>query len=245
MGEFKFIGTSIRIAGDPTFIPNLQDPKRNHAMVTGMINRKVNGKDLTDEITLNFWGKSASVAANFLPKGKQCNIEGRLQSYTMDTGQVRESGKRILNRRIEVSVARCELLADPRREMEVSFANGITALKAAGRLPGNVQMGLDDILPKKSAMVDFNPQLAAQTGKYGHARVWSKEQGFWGNVVPAQTTVVANTNAAIQQLQNQIATLTAAAGLTNTEAAVVTDPAQVAAAEAAVVVEAPPDPFIH
>ena len=237
MGEFKFIGTSIRIAGDPTFIPNLQDPKRNHAIVTGMINRKINGKDLTDEITLNFWGKSASVAANFLPKGKQCNIEGRLQSYTMDTGQVRENGKRILNRRVEVSVARCELLADPRREMEVAFANGLAALKAAGRLPGNVQMGLDDVLPKKSAMVDFNPQLAAQTGKYGHARVWGKDRGFWGNATSVETTVVADTNTAIQQLRNQLATLI------NAQATVVAEPAQVIPAEAGVVVEAPPDPF--
>lgn len=239
MGEFKFIGTSIRIAGDPTFIPNLQDPKRNHAIVTGMINRKINGKDLTDEITLNFWDKSASVAANFLPKGKQCNIEGRLQSYTMDTGQVRENGKRILNRRVEVSVARCELLADPRREMEVAFANGLAALKAAGRLPGNVQMGLDDILPKKSAMVDFNPQLAAQTGKYGHARVWSKEREFWGNAIPAQAAAATNTNTAIQQLQAQIATLLNA----QTAAAVVAKPAEAVPVEATVVTEGAPDPF--
>lgn len=238
MGEFKFIGTSIRIAGDPTFIPNLGDPKRNHAIVTGMVNRRINEKDLTDEITMNFWGKSASVAANFLPKGKQCNIEGRLQSYTMDSGQVREDGKRILNRRVEVNVARCELLADPRREMETAFVNGVANLKSQGRLPGNVQMSLDDILPKKSPMVDFNPQLAAQTGKYGHARVWSKDRGFWVTITPTATIPVADTNTMIQQLQTQIAALTAA-----TQPAPVIQNAQTLNQEAAVVTDPVPDPF--
>ena len=239
MGEFKFMGTSVRIAGDPTFIPNPQDPRRNHTIVTCMVNRRINEKDLTDEITLNFWGKSASVAASFLPKGKQCNIDGRVQSYTMETGQVREDGKRILNRRIEVNVSRCELLADSRREMEAAFQGGIAALKAQGRLPTNVQISLDDVLPKKSPMTDFNPQLAAQTGKYGHARVWSKDRGFWvtipaGTVVTPTAVPTGDTNTAIQTLQSQIAALqnqgntngeaNAAGAATNNGAAVVVDP---------------------
>jgi len=209
MGEFKAILTGVRVAGDPTFIPGT-DPSKNHAIVTVMVNRKDRqGNNYSDTITTHFWGKAANMAANYLSKGKQCNIEGRLQSYETDTGQVK-NGKRVLNRKVEVNVIRCELLADSMKEIQAVFDASILGLKASGRLDPNAQITLSDVLPKKSSMVDFNPALAGQTGKYGHARVWSKDKGFWtpGTVIGATAPAA---DARMAALEAELAALKAVA----------------------------------
>lgn len=211
MGEFKAILTGIRVAGDPTFIPGATDPLRNHAIVTVMVNRKDRqGNDHSDDLTVHFWGKAANMAANYLSKGKQCNVEGRLQSYTTDTGQVKD-GKRILNRKVEVTAIRCELLADSMKEIQAAFDAGIIALKNSGRLDPNAQINLSDLLPKKGSMIDFNPALAAQTGKYGCARVWSKDQGFWKPGTVATATPV-NTVKTVAMIEAELAAAKAATG---------------------------------
>ena len=253
-GEFEFRGTSVRIAGDPTFIPNLADPTKNHTIATGMVNRGKHprtGADMTEEITLHFWNKGASMAANFLPKGKQCNVNGHIRSHVTDTGQVRADGKKILNRDISIVVSRCELLADSRREMEAAFNQGIANMKAAGRLPANVVLTLDEVLPKKEKMVDFNPQLAAQTGKYGHAKVWSKDRGMWNAATaPVQavaTAAIPDQATVIAQMQAQLAKLSGGVAATVVADPVVVAPVTNAAAPvvdaAAVVTSAVPDPF--
>jgi len=181
MGEFLFIGTSCHVAGPPTYIPGTT-PDKNHALVTLMVNRKTRaGNQVTDEITANFWAKNASVAANYLGTGKQCNIRGRSQSYNQATGRILPNNKAEINRRIEVTVTRCELLADSRKAQEAELAVNINRLKAEGRLPAAVILTMDDLFSKKATMVDFNPAVAIQTGSYGHAKVWSKDVGFWGN----------------------------------------------------------------
>ena len=186
MGEFKALLTGARVAGEPTFIPGA-DPSKNHAMLTVMVNRKgKDGKDYSEDMTVHFWGKPANVAANYLGIGKQCNIEGRLNSRTVDTGQMRADGKKILYRIVEVTAIRCELLGDSLKELQAAFDAGIIALKNTGRLDPQAQISLNDVLPKKGPMVDFNPALSAQTGKYGHANVWSKDKGSWK---PAMTAV--------------------------------------------------------
>jgi len=204
MGEFKALLTGVRIAGDPTFIPGA-DPSKNHAIVTAMVNRKGrDNKDYSEDITVHFWNKTANIAANYLSTGKQCNIEGRLNSRTVDTGQVRADGKKILYRIVEVNAIRCELLGDSLKELQAAFDNGIIALKNSGRLDPNAQINLNDILPKKGPMVDFNPALSAQTGKYGHANVWSKDKGSWK---PTTATPVADKAIDIAALEAQIAAL--------------------------------------
>jgi len=202
MGEFKALLTGARIAGDPTFIPGT-DPSKNHAIVTAMVNRKGrDGKDYSEDITVHMWGKSANVAANYLAKGKQVNIEGRLNSRTIDTGQTRADGKKILYRIVEVTAVRVELLGDSLKEMQMAFDNGIIALKNSGRLAPTTQISLNDVLPKKSPMVDFNPALSAQTGKYGHANVWSKDRGSWKPAGAAAP--VADKAATIESLEAQL-----------------------------------------
>jgi len=215
MGEFEAILTGARVAGQPTFIPGVSGPERNHTIVTVMVNRRGrDNKEFSDSLTVHFWGKSANMAANYLTIGKQCNIRGRLQDYTSDTGQVR-NGKRILNRKVEVNAIRCELLADSLKEIQATFDAGILAMKNSGRLDPNTQITHADVSPKKSAMVDFNPVLAAQTGTYGKAKVWSKDRGFWtpGGAAPVATAmpvagvdpVVAAQAAEIAALKGQIA----------------------------------------
>jgi len=203
MGEFKALLTGARIAGDPTFIPGA-DPSKNHAIVTAMVNRRGrDGKDYSEDVTVHFWNKSAGVAANYLCKGKQVNIEGRLNTRTIDTGQVKPNGKKILYRIVEVNAIRVELLGDSLKEMQTAFDNGIVALKNAGTLNPNTQISLNDVLPKKGPMVDFNPALSAQTGKYGHANVWSKDRGSWK---PTEAAPVAVTDE-VTALKAQIALL--------------------------------------
>ena len=60
MGELLIIGMDVRTASKVTFIPNMLDPKKNHAILTVINNRGINTatqKPLQDEATLNFWGK--------------------------------------------------------------------------------------------------------------------------------------------------------------------------------------------
>lgn len=210
MGEFKALLTGARVAGDPTFIPGA-DPTKNHAIVTVMVNRKGrDNKDYSEDITVHFWGKSANVAANYLCTGKQVNIEGRLNTRTIDTGQVRPDGKKVLHRNVEVSAIRCELLGDSLKEMQAAFDNGILALKNSGRLDPQAQINLNDVLPKKGPMVDFNPALASQTGRYGHAKVWSKDRGHW-NPNPAAPAVVIDEVAALKAQLTALETKQAAA----------------------------------
>jgi hypothetical protein len=211
MGDLKAILTGVRVAADPTFIPGA-DPTKNHAIVTVMANRKDRAGNVhTDSLTVHFWGKAANVAANYLGVGKQCNIEGRLQSYVTDSGTVRSDGKRILNRKVEVNALRCELLADSMKEIQATFDTNIAILKSQGRLDPNAQISLVDVLPKKGAMVDFNPALSGQTGKYGHANVWSKDRGFWksGTAVAGPAGVVDPKDAKIAELMAMNAALKA------------------------------------
>ena len=207
MGEMLFIGTDLRVAKDPVFIPGgtpqAPNPDKNHAMVTLMTNRKVGDNEYSDAISAHFYGKSASVAANYLCKGKQCNLRGRLQDYTVDTGVMDASSKKIIYRRVEVIATKLELLADPISKMDANIA----ALKQAGRLVGDVTA--KDILPQKHSMVEFNPATAASTGKYVHATVWTKDQGTWKANGQTVSGVPAGTDQ-LASLKAQIATLEAA-----------------------------------
>lgn len=205
LGDFKVVGTSVRAAGAPTFIPNLADPTKNHTMVTGIVNRGINPRNnqqMTERITLHFWNKLASVAACFITTGKQFNVHGNLRIHVTDTGQVR-NGKKILNSDASIRVASLELLSDSKKMLDATFAQGLAAMIASGKLPPNTALTYDDFFPKKEKIQAFNPELSGQTGAYGYAKVWTKDRLFWGGAaVPA-----GDVNATITALQKQIAAL--------------------------------------
>lgn len=185
MGDFLVNATCCHVAGAPTFFPGAQ-VENHHAILTLISNRTTrSGKQVRDEVTANFWGKSAMIAANYLYPGKQVNVRGRLVSYTDDTGVIGADGKKKLYRRVEIRVSRVELLTDSAKFQQKRLDLSIANLKAVGRLPAALPgIALAELFPKKSSMVEFNPQLAMQTGRYGYAKVWSNGK-FWqaGNPV--------------------------------------------------------------
>jgi len=194
MGQQLYIGTDLRIASNITFIPGAE-ANRHHALATAICNRGKtdDGRELRDEITLNFWAKRAVNAAHYLYPGKQVNIYGRIQSYTQDTGQHTAAGKKVLNRRVEVVVTRMELLGDSMKMIEQIVAGNIALLKNAGRLPAEVVITAAELLKSnKPKPVDFNPAaVVAAGGKFGLARVWSKEHNFWDEKSGIVTTPAA------------------------------------------------------
>jgi len=241
MGQQLYIGTDLRIASEITFIPG-QTELRHHALATAICNRgkTEDGRELRDEITLNFWGKRAQNASYYLYKGKQVNIYGRLQSYTQDTGQTNANGKKILNRRVEVVVTRLELLGDSMKTIEQIVAMNIALMKNAGRLPADVVLSAAELLKSnKPKPVDFNPAVVAQSGKYGMARVWTKDHGFWdekpGQINPT-TSAPANAPDTAQLLEQIKALQAKVAGNAGFENA----PAEMSAAGAGEVPDAFP-----
>lgn len=213
MGTQIYIGTDLRIANDVTFMPGA-DADKHHVIVTAICNRgkSRSGKDLRDEISLNFWGKRAQNAAFYLYKGKQINIIGRIQSYTEDKGETNAAGKRVLNRKIEVVVTRMELLGDSMKEMEVIVAGNIQILKNAGRLPQEFTVTAAELIKSnKPKAMEFNAAESAVTGKYGRANVWTKDKGMWsatGQPTPTGTPAnvdVANMAAELEALKAKVA----------------------------------------
>lgn len=218
MGKIIVICNDVRVASEVTFIPGAE-VKRNHAIVTAIANLGINdkaGNPLTTDVTLNFWGKYAGVAACFLYPGKQINCEGELRSYTVDTGRVNSAGKRELIRKNEVVVRNMQLLGDSLKEINKRIATNIGAMKAAGQLPQTVVLSAEQLLanPDKTGLVDFNPTVAAQTGRYGKAKVWSKDRGFWeaskAPTAPVSTIdQVTQLKAEIERLQKIMGSTTA------------------------------------
>jgi len=178
----KVIGGDMRIMSQVTFIPG-EETKRNHAMVTACSNdgnHPTKDEQMRTEVTLNAWGKNASIMAFYCYKGKQINVWGRLTSYTQDTGQVKANGDKILFRRNEISVERIQLLGDNKKKIQEKLDKNLAILKDNGRIAPEVVLTVDELLKSDNLpMVDYNPNAAAQTGMYGIARVYSKGRGFW------------------------------------------------------------------
>lgn len=216
MGKINVELMDVRIASDITFNP-AADPKHNHAMLTVINNRgKKPGTDeeMTDEVTCHFWGKYASVISFFGYKGKQINIIGRLQSWKEQTGRVRQNGKPEIFRKVEVVVDHVQLLGDSMKMIELRVAANIQALKNAGRLPQELSITAAELLKHTPPqIVDFAPQNCVN-GRYGYARVWTKDRGFWdlnGNSATAGASAVATPGAStvdVATLQAQLADLT-------------------------------------
>jgi len=190
MGKFVVTGINAHCAAAPMFLPGA-DVKGNHTIITVIVNRGKTkaGVEMKSAVTLNIWGKYAGVAACHLDKGRQINFLGELLDHTKDTGVIGPDGKKIIFRRNEVRVDKFYFGGDTLKELTARVGKNLAMLQAAN-LPVTAEAL---IKTSRSATVDYNPALAAQTGMYGNARVWIKGQGWLkpGAVVAAPAEIPA------------------------------------------------------
>jgi len=201
--------TNVRVAGDPTFFPGA-DVSKNRCLVTVIKNRGKNkaGQEMTDEFTLVFWNKYAQTAALYLDKGRAIDVKGVLRSHTKDTGRVKPNGKKELTRTTNIHVKSFEFGADSKKELVKRVGQNIAKAIQEGLLPPNCTITPDYLIAvSRTPAYDYNPQLAAQTGRYGNARVYIKGQGFLGNGAIAQMPAAQGD---LAQLEAQVAQMKAA-----------------------------------
>jgi hypothetical protein len=187
-------------------------------MLTVICNRGKNPRtqeEMSDEITLNFWGKYADFAANYLTVGREINVDGELRSHRHPTGQINPAtGKSVIERRVEVLVTKCFFGKDSMKEMSARVNAKIAALKQIGRIPMESNITADELLAvTRPAAVEYNPAIHDAAGMYGNAKIWKKGQGFVGNGVVAPQPVAQPVNTGNPQdvtaLTQELATLKA------------------------------------
>jgi hypothetical protein len=204
--------TNVHIAGTPTFFPGAEVNK-HRCLVTVMKNRGKNkaGQEMTDEMTLVFWGKYAQTAALFLDKGRCLNAEVVPRPYSVDTGQTRPDGKKIIHRITNFSVRSFEFGGDTKKELISRITANIQKAKAEGLLPNDATITAEYLIDiVRPAKYDYNPALVAQTGMYGNAKVFIKGTGFVTPTgIPASTAIVAEAIASddIGALEERVASL--------------------------------------
>jgi len=104
-----------------------------------------------------------------------------------------------------VVVTQVQLLGDSMKKINERIAKNINVLKQAGRLPAEVVLTAEELLKSdKIQMTDFAPAISAQTGRYGLARVWSKDRGFWDQNLATAPAAAGNPGQAaiIAQIEN-------------------------------------------
>lgn len=222
---------NVRVAGAPMLVPSA-DPKRHHTMVTVICNRGNHprtGEQMTDEVTLNFWGGYALIAAKYLKVGREISVLGELRSHRQETGQVTTSGKRKINRRNEVLVNQFFFGKDSKKELDARINANIAILRQNGRIPQNVVITAEELTAiNKEEIGDYNPAVHNPTGTYGAARIWLKETNSWANpgavqaaasAQPVMSEASANAGAAAElaELKAKVATMEAAGAQAGTE----------------------------
>jgi len=183
--------TNVHIAGPPTFFP-AADPNNHRCMLTVIKNRGKNkkGEEMKEEFSLTFWGKYAQTAAIYLDKGRCINAQVAPRTYVKDTGQVRADGKRILDRQTTFNVISMEFGGDTMKELTTRVTANIQLAKSQGLLPPDTTITADYLLKNtRPQKYDYSPELAAQTGTYGNARVYLKGTGFITPGSPAPVIV--------------------------------------------------------
>jgi len=207
--------SNARVAGDPCFFPSA-DPKKHRCLVTVIKNRGKNkaGAEMTDEHSLVFWGKYAQTAALYLDKGRAINVFGVERSHTKDTGRLKPSGAKELNRSTSIHVKSFEFGADSKKALVKRINANLAKAKAEGRINPDATITAEELIEvTRPAAYDYNPQLAQQTGRYGNARVWIKDVGFLGAGAVAQPVEGAvDPNTKIAQMEQEIAQMKAGAG---------------------------------
>ena len=134
---------------------------------------------MTDEFTLVFWGKYAMTAATFLDVGRCINVEAVPRPYSIDTGQTRADGKKIIHRITNFSVRSFEFGGDTKKELTSRITANLQKAKLEGLIPMDTTLTADYLIAiERPTKLDYNPATVATTGMYGNAKVYIKGSGF-------------------------------------------------------------------
>lgn len=208
--------TNVHVAGEMTFIPHPTDPKKHRCLVTVIHNRgknKATGEELRDDFPLVFWGEYAMHAATYLDKGRAINVHGVLRSHTKPTGNVKPNGKPELQRNISLNVVKFEFGPETKKDLVKRINANLAAIEAAKangtRNPEQPITAEELLVVNRPTMIPYNPQIAAQTGRYGNARVWIPGQGWLTPAAPAAVQQQPVSQDVIAQMKEQLAKMEA------------------------------------
>jgi single-stranded DNA-binding protein len=188
MGKMLVSIMNGHVTGTPTFFVDPSGDAKKHQLT---INVTVNGpkkKDGTrdaDTIPCKIWGKYGAIAAHQLDNGSGVNIIGELKTWKRDTGKVNAAGKKEFDEKITIRVDNFFHTGATGKEGVALVTRNIAAFenaKALGQVHPAAICTPEIMLKKPEPVVvpDFNLLVAAQTGRYGFAKVWTKDRGFIG-----------------------------------------------------------------
>lgn len=204
------------LAKDPVFYPGATPDKHKTVMVI-LDNRGKNpaGVERLTSIDVAVWGKYAQAAACHLHKGRCISFTGDLRSFQKNLGFKLPNGKDAVYTKMEVRIQSFKFGPETNKEALKRYADVLKECIAKG-IPVTPEL-LNE--KRRSATVDYNPALAAATGKYGHARVWDKATNKFmepGAAVPqvaqavaAAPAVVAAADESVDDLEKRLAAMKA------------------------------------
>jgi len=192
------------------------------------------GEYETTYVPLKMWGKMAARAATYLKKGSRINVVGVFKDFVRDRGLVTESGKKEYVHKPSFVVTELNFGAPTYTEITEAVRQNLAVLKAAGRIPENVNITAEEIIamPKKPSLPEApNWNVINQTGKFGNSPVFINDgvNKHWANAAmtgvnpnaspaPAQNAPVQQPtgNLTPEQLRAEAARLLQAAGVADT-----------------------------
>jgi hypothetical protein len=184
MNKTRINLTNVRVASAPIFFP-ADDPKKHQCALTVIKNRGKNkaGQELTEVYRIRFWGKYAQTAALYLKVGRAICVDAVSKgTYNKETGMVGPNGKPMIQHETVYDVQGFEFGPDSKKNWIERLTLRLEEARRTGLIPPNCTLGAEFLLTTNAIpKYDYNPQLAAQSGKYGNARVWVKGIGFLGN----------------------------------------------------------------
>lgn len=216
MIDSKLVLTNVRLASDPTFFPHPTDATKHRALVTVIKNH---GKNKTTgverkptEYSLTFWGSYSQTCALYLAKGRAINVEVAPKSYSRETGRVKPTGAKEINRTTTFDVKSFEFSLDSKKELVKRINTNLAKAKSEGRINPDATITAEELIEvTRPQAYNYDAALAAQTGMYGNARVYIKGQGFLGaNTVVAGAPQAGSNGALIAEMQARISALMAA-----------------------------------
>jgi hypothetical protein len=225
-GKTRVLLNNARLAADPVLFPGRNadgtyNPQLDRATVTVIINR---GQGNPTAVRITCFGIAARILSLYCMKGKQVDIEGNLTSFLRDTGEIDPNTgktKKVNEVGVAVNGGGISLGADPMSVTDLVVKRNLGAalqgLKDKGLMApqDNIDVIVNAISAQallssnKEPMRDFNPNESGATGKFGNARVWTQDRGWWDQNVAVATAQAVPNFAAIAQTGDMNAVMAA------------------------------------